>query len=110
MSNNTIQPVSAIPNAFADTPQVQELTYDENGVAHVAVVSRHNPPRATTLLYTTDGSWPQQGASGTTAVKAPATIAVPRTAAVNARFVVEGMLPSVTMTFVVTVPPADFSG
>jgi len=110
MSNNTIHPVSAIADAIADTPQVQALSYNDDGVAQMGIVSRHNPPRPTTLLYTTDGSWPQQGVAGTTAVKAPATISIPRTAAVNARFVVEGLLPSVTMTFVVTVPPADFSG
>lgn len=113
VSNNTIYPISDLIGQMAETPAIHQITYDTSGVAHVEIVSRFNPPRPTTLLYSIDGSWPQPGASGTTttALGSPASIVkVPRTAALNARFVVSGLLPSLTMTIIVTVPAADFSG
>eukprot|EP00038_Savillea_parva_P011208 m.195897 g.195897 ORF g.195897 m.195897 type:complete len:659 (-) comp19652_c0_seq1:128-2104(-) len=111
--NNTIHPLADLLGDMAETPAIANVEYDATGTAHVAIESRVHPPRPTTLLYTTDGSWPQVGAPGTTVTTlggASSTVAVARTAAVNARFIVPGLLPSLTMTMVVTVPAADYSG
>ncbi len=83
------------------------MVYRDDG-AHVLLVSRVHPPRNTTVLWTIDGSWPQIGSATTTSVLLPAAgveVVLPRTGAVNARFVVEGLpLPSLTMTMVLPVP------
>lgn len=67
LANNTVRPVSALPAAIADTPAVKRLVYLPNGTANVTIMSRHNPARPTTALWTVDGSWPRAGQPGTRA-------------------------------------------
>jgi hypothetical protein len=103
--------VSQIQLQVADTPAIQKIVYDGESAtsAHVWLESRINPPRPTTLLYSLDGSWPQPGAHGTTSHALPSEgtveVVIPRTSALNARFVVDGLsFASATMTMVVPVP------
>ncbi len=106
-----VRPLARPPQA--ETPAVAKIEFDDaTGAAHVSLVSRHHPPRDnSTVLYTTDNSWPQLGAPGTTAVPLAqgqeVDVVVGRTCAVNARLVVDGLLPSLTMTLVVPVPAAS---
>eukprot|EP01047_Picozoa_sp_COSAG01_P007066 COSAG01_NODE_261_length_20040_cov_33.761496_19_plen_249_part_00 len=110
VANNSVHPVGEIRTLVADTPAIQKVIY-EAGAAHVWLESRIHPPRATTVMWSLDGSWPRLGARGTTSQPLPAGGAVEvvasRTAALNARFVVEGLpYASATMTMVVPVPVA----
>ena len=109
LSNNTIHPISRLADSMADTPQINKVVYDDGtGTGLVTIVSRRNPGRATTVLYSLDGSWPRDGAPATTAVAmgvhGAVVIKVPRTTAVNVRFAVPGLLLSMTVTLVVPVP------
>jgi hypothetical protein len=113
MGNNSVHSISELIGSMAETPAIADIIYDESGMAQIKIMSRFNPPRPTTLLFTTDGSWPQEGATGTTSTQlgsAASTVNITRTAPLNARFIVKDLLPSITMTLIVTVPPADFSG
>jgi hypothetical protein len=52
--NNTIRPVGDIAKAFAETPAIAKIIFDDTtGAAHVTIESRHSPPRPTTLMWVT---------------------------------------------------------
>lgn len=108
LGNNTIRALSELPAAMSDTPQLNKIVYTDGGSALVTVVSRNRQPRATAVLWTLDGSWPQPGAAGTNAAamgaRGAVDITLPRTAALNVRFVVPGLLPSVTVSVLIPVP------
>jgi hypothetical protein len=106
LANNTVHPISSLPSSMAETPAISQIVYTPAG-ANVTLSSRFNPPRPTTVLYTIDGSWPRAGQPGTTAAalgRWGTPVMVPRTAALNARFIVAGLLPSLTTTLIVPVP------
>jgi hypothetical protein len=104
---------------MADTPAIDKIVFNDGDDGPATVVIKqpfryHHPARPATVLWSTDGSWPQLHAPGTTSapIAQGGTLAVevPRTAALNVRFLVDGLLPSLTMTMIVTVPAADFLG
>ena len=108
VSNNTVHNISALKSSVADTPAIQSLVF-ENGSAEVVVESRVPRPLCnTTVLWSLDGSWPQEGAAGTTATTMEAggtvKVVVGRTSALNVRFAVDGLLTSLTTTIVIEVP------
>ena len=82
-----------------------------NGAATVTVVNRVQGVRNITVLWTLDGSLPRRGQPGTHSAPfgGPFPHALPivvnRTAALNVRFAVAGLLDSFTATLVVAVPP-----
>jgi hypothetical protein len=54
---------------MADTPAVDKVVFNDgdNGPATVVIVSRFNhPARPATVLWSTDGTWPELHAPGTT--------------------------------------------
>jgi hypothetical protein len=117
MENNTIHSIGELHTAMADTPAIESLTYKDGGkgAAHVVIKSNHyHPSRPSTVLWSIDGSWPQLGVLGTTATSmtkgGKVELKVPRTAALNVRFLVEKLLPSLTTTLVVPVPATDALG
>eukprot|EP00041_Stephanoeca_diplocostata_P020796 m.472764 g.472764 ORF g.472764 m.472764 type:complete len:677 (+) comp21663_c0_seq3:135-2165(+) len=116
VANNTIHGIDAIPKSFTPTPAISTLAYQSNSsTMEIPVECRscaENGITSVTVLYTTDGSWPQPGAPGTSVVpmtnaKQPAVITVSQTSAVNIRFAAPKMLTSLTTTIVVTIPPED---
>jgi len=89
------------------TPAVSSVMYDSDGGANVVIVARPGTPPNTTVIWTTDGSWPTVGGESTHSALLPATgqnVYMSSTGALNARFVADGLLPSLTMTLVVPVP------
>lgn len=100
------------------SPDVYHLSrYDSGGAAATVTLDPRVPytdPPIQAFFYTTDNSWPQVGAAATTVVPtrfvpphwlANASIRVTRTGALNVRYRFGGgLLDSMTMTMVVTVP------
>lgn len=113
VANNTIYGVGDIPYHIPDTPAMMNIVFAaDTGFAHVKLMSRlaqHNH----TVLWSIDGSLPRWGQPGTNAAFLPSwhgstpfvEVVVPRTSALNVRFLRDGMvLPSLTMTTTVLVP------
>ena len=112
LENNTIRPAGHLREAMADTPGVSSLVYAPSGGARVTIVSRHSPARNTTMLWSLEGSWPTLGAPGT--MVAPLShsgseIVVNHTTALNVRFMVDGLMTSLTATLIVRVAAQSVS-
>jgi hypothetical protein len=127
LRNNTIYGHAEVKKKIAPTPAVGVIVYDTNGKgANISLVARAPYGQGTTpaiesYFFTTDSSWPQIGATGTTerataympggdpghagSNMASGTMRVTRTTALNVRYRFKGMLDSMTMTLIVPVPP-----
>ena len=120
LRNNTIFGQAEVRKRIAPTPAVGGIIYDADGMgATVSLVARApygqgSTPAIESYFFTTDSSWPQVGAPGTTARPTAyvpgqglenATMRVTRTAALNVRYRFAGLLDSMTMTLIVPVPP-----
>ena len=123
LRNNTIHGQAEVKKRISPTPAVGGIIYDADGKgATVSLVARApygqgTLPAIESYFFTTDSSWPQIGAIGTT-VRATAyvvghedgllnnTMRLTRTTALNVRYrFAEGLLDSMTMTLIVPIPP-----
>ena len=130
LHNNTIHGQKQVSKLIAPTPAVGGIFYDDDEAGATVTLVPRAPygqgtlPAIESIFFTTDGSWPQIGVSGTTVrassytpngnILANATIRITRTCALNVRYRFVGtersggpaqLMDSMTMTLIVPVPP-----
>lgn len=101
LQNNTIRSIDHLEQAFSPTPAINAVQYADDGSLTISFTNRVANVPAPELHVTTDGSLPTLASP---IWELDHSYMVNRTTAINARFFCQGLLPSVTMTYIATVP------